>query len=116
MYVGDTDWLRCLQVKDLPEELTHKLALIRARTNSTVHAERKDSTVITRDLYINDFLPKEFDEIGWRATKNWFCAVITPQCLDLLRCEVASEVVSSPVQTTGDDYREYSRIQSKSKG
>lgn len=85
VYIGDNDWIRRLQAKHLPGELTHKLAMIRARTNSTTQGEREDSSLITHDLYINDFLPKEYDEIGWRCTKNWFCVVITQQTLDSLR-------------------------------
>jgi hypothetical protein len=84
--VGDNHRRR-FDIDTLPDVLKHKLSMI----NSSPYGERlykHDPTNI--DVYIMPatmYMKDEFSMIGWRATEEMYCVVLTEKELDELRGE-----------------------------
>ena len=87
IFVGDNHRRR-FDVDTLPDVLKHKLSMI----NSSPYGERlykHDPTNI--DVYIMPatmYMKDEFSMIGWRATEEMYCVVLTEKELDELRGEM----------------------------
>lgn len=101
IHTGD-NMTRILNEGDLPDELSSKLAMIKA-----YQAEEAPGPTLTvastatwesftwspLDMYNNDSYPSEFNDIGWRCKgkDNFYCVITSRETLDSLRGESAGE-------------------------